>query len=126
MVTVALTPLAEFLARHIGTGRRFESARQLSLAAGLNPGTVGLILAGRSPEADTVIRLAQALGLPRVRLFQVVGWLRPGDIREAVTLTEDEQEWLRVLRLLPPELRRVLLAVARQTAEPGEEAQRTP
>jgi transcriptional regulator with XRE-family HTH domain len=58
------------------------SQQRLATDAGLSDGYISLIETGRRgarPSRDTVLALAQALGVPAAELLRAAGRLRPGD-----------------------------------------------
>ena len=66
--------LRKYVKVYEGDGK--PSARELSLAAGVNHGAVSNILGGGRPDATTCSKLALHLGLPETYLLWLGGWMQ--------------------------------------------------
>jgi hypothetical protein len=107
--------LSQWILSQIGPGRPFSSARQLAIKAGLNQNAVNIIIDKGRAEPETLLKLAEATGTPRIKLFILSGWLSPQDCNALATplLSVEEEEVLRMYRETPPDLRGVVLAALR-------------
>jgi transcriptional regulator with XRE-family HTH domain len=109
------TELARWLRQQFGPNQRFKSARHLSLAAGLSQNMVNLIMERGGAGPETLMKLADLLGVPVERLFVKVGWLKDEslDANSTWDLSEDEAELLKGYRDLPQEGRAWLIGSLR-------------
>ena len=82
------TQIAKWLNALIGPGRRFRSPRAMSRDAGLSQNTVLNILRSGAGDAESIGKLADLLGMPRMEAFVLAGWLKPTDLVRAPTDTE--------------------------------------
>ena len=101
--------LTDWLTDQYGPEKRFKSARQLSLAisAGRNPNLVFDIEHRGTAKIETLNKLAEALEISTRQLFELVGYIDPGDVNGTV-LTLDEEELLTVYRRTPEAHRSML------------------
>lgn len=107
---IRTTPLTEWLlARARDDGR---SLRQISMAAGLNPGALAVLLEAGTAQANTVIALAKAMGADPLKALIAMGVLQEGDLGGAERLSQDERLLLRDYAALSTEGRRLLRALA--------------
>ena len=111
------TRLADWLLGQIGPNRRFKSARQLSIAAGMNQNVVGILLEGGGCRAETLVRLAKALEVRPSHLFVLAGWLTEDQL-EGEQLSSEEERFLQMFRSLDEERRRPWLEVGEALLEP--------
>lgn len=96
---------------------RFREARgmsqqRLATEAGLSDGYISLIETGRRgarPSRDTVLALAQALGVPAVELLRAAGRLRPGDELTPDTHRPSFEEFVRTDPALRADQKRILI-----------------
>ena len=89
--------LVEWIILQYGTGNKYTSARELSLAAGLNQNAVNsIILRGRA-QPETLMRLADATNTSIRYLFTLARWLP----REENRLTPLEEKAISLYRKLP-------------------------
>lgn len=87
------TPLSKWLLDQIGPTKRFKSSRHFSLAMGLNQNQIGNMIEKGTAAPETLIKIADGMGVRRTELFQLAGWLRPEDVDPNVPtpLAPDEQ-----------------------------------
>jgi hypothetical protein len=104
--------LSQWILSQIGPGKPFSSARQLAIKAGLNQNAVNIIIDKGRAEPETLLKLAEATGAPRIKLFILSGWLSPQDCNAlpTPTLSVAEEEVLRMYREIRRDLRGVVLA----------------
>ena len=116
--------LVQWLQEQIGRGKRFQSERRLSLAAGLNQNAVNNIMASGRADPGTLVKVARAAGVSPVHLFVLMGWLTPDDARSELTV--DEQRLVEEYRRAPEDIRPILLATVRTQRELWQEHGRPP
>lgn len=99
------TELANWIRQQIGPDRRFKSARQLAVSAGLSQSVVNLIVQRGTARPETLKKLAGPLEIPVERLFAKAGWLKDRDLDTGSNweLSDDEVELLKRYRELPQE-----------------------
>ena len=91
--------LVKWIRNQYGEGKRYKSARALSLAAGRHENTV-ITIEGRGRATPEVLRdIAAATGESPLRLFVMAGWLDESEFSTAVT--DQERRFLDKLRRLP-------------------------
>ncbi len=108
--------LAEWIESQIGRDGRFRSARQWSIAAGLNQNAVTMVMERGRGDPETLIKIGTPAGKTPREMFELAGWLE----EEGATgdLTGAEAELLDLFRRTEPALQRVALAGLRASVEP--------
>jgi len=113
-------PLSEWLSDHVGPGRRYSSARELSIAAGLGHAIVTNIRQSGRGDPLSLIALADCIGTPRTEVFIKAGWLRPEDV--VPDLTSEEASVITGLRSLPAAQKRVILSMLSELTSPSSQS----
>jgi hypothetical protein len=92
---------------------RYPSTRAASLALGLSHSALPTIMERGQANADTLVSIADAAGVPRLDALRAAGWLREEDIVTCGgAITAEEREWLEAYRALEPVARRAVLRAA--------------
>ena len=113
------TFLAEWLSGQFGIGKRFRSGRALARVAQLNGNTVTNIVERGRAEPETLLRIAEVLRVSPQEIFQIAGWLPPGEEDDVGPLLPDEEQLVEVFRSLSEEHRLLLLGLAQALLVPG-------
>ena len=102
--TEPTTRLGAWLKTQYGPGRVFPSGRQLSLAVseGNNPNLVFDIERRGNAKVPTLVKLADTLGVPAIRIFSLLGAV-PETEAEDEGMSADERQVLAQWRRLPPD-----------------------
>ena len=100
-----MTQLRDWLSVQYGQGKRYKSARQLSLAVSAqqgshNPNLVYDIENRGTAKIETLLSLAEILGIPPIRIFIEAGWISPDELKD--NLQENERRFLYKWRQLSP------------------------
>jgi hypothetical protein len=117
-----MSRLREWLRAQYGSGKRFKSARQLSLAVSgrsdsHNPNLVYDIENRGTAKIETLLHLAEVLDIPPIRIFIEAGWITESDLKD--NLLETERQFLYKWRLLTPEDQRMIREVAERLLQIG-------
>jgi hypothetical protein len=104
--------LARFIKDQIGPGKRWKSARHLSVSAGLNPNQVMNVIQRGRAEPENLAKLADHLGISPAQMFVLAGWLQEEDIQGPAPLPVADQLVLNTLHRLTDDQLRLVLAVA--------------
>lgn len=78
------TEIANWLSRFLGPGRTYPTAHHLAQAAGVAARTVNHLATTGRAAPETLTRIADAVGTPRLDAFIMAGWLRPEDLKAPV------------------------------------------
>lgn len=112
--------LGDWLGEQIGDGKRFKSARQLSIAAGLNPNWVGTAMERNQADPMALKKIANLVGVPTGKLYMLMGWLEKEDLKitdvHGVVLTDEQRVLLDAWSALGEEDRENLQRVMRRLA----------
>ena len=68
------------LSQQYGVGKQFRSGRSLSLAAGLSQNQVALVVETGKATAETLMKIGDAVWVPRPHMFVYGGWFNWEDI----------------------------------------------
>ena len=106
-----MNKLRDWLRDQYGPGKKFRSARQLSLAVSAqqqshNPNLVYDIENRGTAKIETLLSLAQTLDIPPTRIFIEAGWISSEELRD--NLQENERQFLYKWRQLIPDDQRML------------------
>ena len=110
-----MSQLRDWLRVQYGQGKRFKSARQLSLAVSAqqrshNQSLVYDIENRGTAKIETLLALAEVLEIPPIRIFIEAGWISSAELKD--NLLENERRFLYKWRQLSPEDQRLIDEVA--------------
>ena len=111
--------LVMWLLARIEGSNRYRSARSLSIAAGLAPNTVGTILERGQGTAETIAKIARALGVSVMEALVAAGVVSRDEAD--LKLTEGEEDFLTLYRALPEEAQGLWLQVGRRFQESADD-----
>jgi hypothetical protein len=102
----------EWVAQHIGPGKKFPNRHRLSRTAKVGNDTIGRAIEGSESKIETVIALADAFGESRIKAFVMRGWLRPEDVdANLLQMPEENQQVLKLYYSFSPDARRQWLEI---------------
>ena len=110
-----MSQLRNWLRTQYGPGKRFNSARQLSLAVSAkqqshNPNLVYDIESRGTAKIETLLALAGVLDVPPIRVFIEAGWISSEELKD--NLLENERRFLYKWRQLSLDDQRMLDVMA--------------
>ena len=118
--TEATGAVRAWITSRYGSGRKFRSAREWSVAAGLSPGVASNIENTGRYQITTLIELARASGDSPLWVLHSVGHLTAEEVDPAsVQLTGDERGLMENFRLLSERQQRVIRELCLQLAGSG-------
>lgn len=115
---MAQAEIRDWIGSLIGPGKKFRSPRQLSVAAGLSQNTVSNIWQTGRGDPESLGKIADTVGRPRIEASFMAGWLRPSDLDGSIT--EETARWISLFFALPEDARLALTESAVQLLKPLE------
>ena len=109
---MAQAEIRDWIGSLIGPGKSFRSPRQLSVASGLSHNTVSNILQTGRGDPESLGKIADTVGRPRVEVFYMAGWLGTEDLHQSIT--EVTADWVNLFFALPEDARLALIESGKQ------------
>ena len=109
--------LVAWVRTQYGPGKRYKSARSLSIAARRNPNTVMTIEERGRASAEVLVALARATDTSPLELFVMSGWIDSEEIR--FDLSPDEERLVKSYRQTRESLRPFLHKMMEEAAPYG-------
>ena len=101
--------IVKWVERGFGPGKKYRSARALSIAAGRHPNAVAVLLETGPASAELVVALSRAMDVSVHEPLLIIGFFQPEDLMGE--LNSDEVQLLTTLRRLSITDRRTVLRV---------------
>lgn len=109
---MAQAEIRDWIGSLIGPGKSFRSPRQLSVASGLSHNTVSNIWQTGRGDPESLGKIADTVGRPRVEVFYLAGWLGPRDLDKPTSGATDD--WINLFFALPEDARLAVLESGKQ------------
>ena len=74
--------IPSWLSAFLGPGRDYPTAQHLAKATGVSAKTINQLASTSRASPDTLIKIADAVGTPRVDILMMTGWLRQQDLTQ--------------------------------------------
>ena len=101
-----------WIAEHVGDGKRFRSIHAWMKAAGLSQGGLDSLKCGSIPRADTLNRLAYAVGENPLDVLIRIGFVDPSVLAGPEALTSWQRKINAVMADLPESQQDALIGIA--------------